>query len=137
MSEGYREVDALMDKVYKAIGRHLPQSSDGAVDIYNRAYETVASVYSQLAAVTPERDRANAERQCGILTEDKWNLKSEIEVYQGRVAALEAQLAEAEKAIQDIANLGLQRLPVDKRWGTAFAIANEHVARLSKRGQEK
>ena len=29
------------------------------------------------------------------------------------------------KAIIDITDLGVQRLPVDKRWGTAFAIALE------------
>jgi len=61
MSAGYQEVDALMDKVYKAIGRHLPQSSDGAVDIYNRAYETVTSIYLRLVAVTAERDRYKKE----------------------------------------------------------------------------
>ena len=31
------------------------------------------------------------------------------------------------KAINGILDLGLQRLPVDKRWGTAFAIAREAV----------
>jgi hypothetical protein len=53
----------------------------------------------------------------------------------------ESRLAEADKenkrlleAINNIADLGLQRLPVDKRWGTAFAIAREvlHRARLAK-----
>jgi Lon protease-like protein len=61
MSVGYQEVDALMDNVYKAIGRHLPQSSNDAVDIYNRAYETVAYVYSRLVTVTSERDILKAK----------------------------------------------------------------------------
>lgn len=48
-----------------------------------------------------------AERQCAILTEDKWNMKSEIEVYQARVAALEAQLAEAREDAERLANAPL------------------------------
>jgi hypothetical protein len=54
---------------------------------------------------------------------------------------LKAKLAEANEenkrlleAINNIANLGLQKLPVDKRWGTALAFAVEalHRARLAK-----
>lgn len=42
MSEGSAEVDRRMEPVKEAIYRHLDWRSNGATDIYNRAYEAVS-----------------------------------------------------------------------------------------------
>ena len=60
-----------------------------------------------------------------------------IVIRDGAKSALLSAILEVEKerdalkeAIENIVNLGVQRLPVDKRWGTAFAIALETEKRL-------
>ena len=40
-------------------------------------------------------------------------------------AELEAESKRLREALENITELGLQHLPVDKRWGTAFAFARE------------
>jgi hypothetical protein len=101
-----------------------------------------------ISAVTSERDELKvycdklaAGLPEGMLPKDIENLRLANTGFAQENFELKAKLAEANEenkrlleAINNIANLGLQKLPVDKRWGTALAFAVEalHRARLAK-----
>ncbi|MFA7254025.1 MAG: hypothetical protein WC107_05740 [Patescibacteria group bacterium] len=55
--------------------------------------------------------------------------------YESRLVEASEEYKQLLAAVNSIVDLGLQRLPVDKRWGTAFAIAREAIDRsFAKKG---